>query len=269
MTTAAAPLIEAERPDQGALDRHPGHREVLHRSLGLGPVERVAGDPHLAHRVVLDAGKLVGAFGGSRCPVVASVMPTVLPQSRPRRTPGRRTAGRPVQAPQPVPAARRPGARPLPCGGRAVRPPPCSPLPPWPLHHGVHAAARHMGQTTSDFRPQVPQVVVDAATPPPGTVGPVPKLPGLVGRADELAQLADLVTLAADGRPGLALLSGEAGAGKTRLLDELVGRVPRRTLVCRGTGVGFLGGRIQRLQIFLHLLQLPHSSIADEARFQG
>lgn len=72
----------------------------------------------------------------------------------------------------------------------------------------------------------------------------MPKLPGLVGRAGELARLADLVGAAADGRPGLALLSGEAGAGKTRLLDELVAQLPRRTLVCRGTGVGFLGGRI-------------------------
>ncbi|HEX7187484.1 MAG TPA: AAA family ATPase [Actinomycetes bacterium] len=72
----------------------------------------------------------------------------------------------------------------------------------------------------------------------------MPQRQVFVGRAEELAQLTDLVADAAAGRPGLALLSGEAGAGKTRLLDELLTHVPRRTLACRGTGVGFLGGRI-------------------------
>ena len=42
----------------------------------------------------------------------------------------------------------------------------------------------------------------------------------------------------------MALIHGEAGAGKTRLLDEVVSRLPPRTVVCRGAGVGFLGGRI-------------------------
>ena len=94
----------------------------------------------------------------------------------------------------------------------------------------------------------------------------MPKLPGLVGRAGELSRLADLVTVAADGNPGLALLSGEAGAGKTRLLDELVGRVPRRTIVCRGTGVGFLGGRIPYAPLIAALrsllARLPRDDVA-------
>src|SRR4029079_9090503 len=42
----------------------------------------------------------------------------------------------------------------------------------------------------------------------------------------------------------LVLLRGAAGAGKPRLLDEVVSRLPPRTVVCRGAGVGFLGGRI-------------------------
>jgi DNA-binding CsgD family transcriptional regulator/tetratricopeptide (TPR) repeat protein len=94
----------------------------------------------------------------------------------------------------------------------------------------------------------------------------VPKRPGLVGRADELARLSGLVEAAAGGRPGLALLSGEAGAGKTRLLDELVLRVPRRTLVCRGTGVGFLGGRIPYAPLIAALrsllARLPREDVA-------
>ncbi len=65
-----------------------------------------------------------------------------------------------------------------------------------------------------------------------------------VGRHGELAGVLGVVAAAADDQPGLALLRGEAGAGKTRLLDEVVSRLPASTVVCRGTGVGFLGGRI-------------------------
>jgi DNA-binding CsgD family transcriptional regulator len=65
-----------------------------------------------------------------------------------------------------------------------------------------------------------------------------------VGRDGELAGVLGVAAAAADEQPGLVLLRGEAGAGKTRLLDEVVSRLPARTVVCRGTGVGFLGGRI-------------------------
>jgi DNA-binding CsgD family transcriptional regulator/tetratricopeptide (TPR) repeat protein len=43
----------------------------------------------------------------------------------------------------------------------------------------------------------------------------------LVGRDNELAQLEELLGHATDGDPRFAVLSGEAGIGKTRLLDEL------------------------------------------------
>jgi predicted ATPase len=39
-------------------------------------------------------------------------------------------------------------------------------------------------------------------------------------------------------------VSAEAGAGKTRLLDELVADLAGEAAVGRGAGVGFLGGRI-------------------------
>ncbi len=72
----------------------------------------------------------------------------------------------------------------------------------------------------------------------------MPRRRAFVGRDDELAAVLGVVGAAADEQPGLVLVRGEAGAGKTRLLDEVLARLPSRALVCRGTGVGFLGGRI-------------------------
>jgi predicted ATPase len=45
-----------------------------------------------------------------------------------------------------------------------------------------------------------------------------------VGRAHELGQLRALVEQAVAGRPGVAVVSGDAGVGKTRLLEELATR---------------------------------------------
>ena len=54
--------------------------------------------------------------------------------------------------------------------------------------------------------------------------------PVLVGRSSALARLQDLVTGArrdgADELPSVALVAGEAGVGKTRLLRELAASVP-------------------------------------------
>jgi DNA-binding CsgD family transcriptional regulator len=50
----------------------------------------------------------------------------------------------------------------------------------------------------------------------------------LVGRADELARLMAHVDRAAEGRSSAVLLAGDAGVGKTRLLDELSGRATAR-----------------------------------------
>jgi len=46
----------------------------------------------------------------------------------------------------------------------------------------------------------------------------------LVGRGEELARLDALLASAASGQPGFAIVSGDAGVGKTRLLEELVDR---------------------------------------------
>src|SRR5947208_1796665 len=57
-----------------------------------------------------------------------------------------------------------------------------------------------------------------------------------VGRRDELASLAGLISRAWGERaPGAALISGEPGSGKSRLLREAIARVdPRRNVVIAG-----------------------------------
>ena len=48
--------------------------------------------------------------------------------------------------------------------------------------------------------------------------------PVFVGRREEFASLTALLERAADGEPGFAIVAGEAGVGKTRLVTELAGR---------------------------------------------
>jgi DNA-binding CsgD family transcriptional regulator/tetratricopeptide (TPR) repeat protein len=54
--------------------------------------------------------------------------------------------------------------------------------------------------------------------------------PRLVGRHDELADLAEALTRARAHGPGLVLVGGEAGIGKSRLTTEFVARVDARVL---------------------------------------
>ena len=93
----------------------------------------------------------------------------------------------------------------------------------------------------------------------------MPRQQAFVGRDGELSRLLGLVTSAADEQPGVALVSGEAGAGKTRLLDEVLAQLPARTVVCRGVGVGFLGGRIPYAPLVAALrsliARLPRSDV--------
>src|SRR5690348_8741228 len=48
--------------------------------------------------------------------------------------------------------------------------------------------------------------------------------PVFVGRREEVASLTALLERAADGEPGFAIVAGEAGVGKTRLVTELAGQ---------------------------------------------
>jgi hypothetical protein len=72
---------------------------------------------------------------------------------------------------------------------------------------------------------------VDAPTAP-GTraAAPVARSPVVVGRTAELATVRGLVDRVAAGRGGALLVAGEAGIGKTRLLDELAARAAGRGL---------------------------------------
>jgi len=58
--------------------------------------------------------------------------------------------------------------------------------------------------------------------------------PVMVGRADELARLRELATTT--GEPAVALISGEAGIGKTRLVAELVATLSPALPVLAGQG---------------------------------
>ena len=48
--------------------------------------------------------------------------------------------------------------------------------------------------------------------------------PVFVGRREEIESLAALLRRAAGGEPGFAIVAGEAGVGKTRLVTELAGQ---------------------------------------------
>jgi DNA-binding CsgD family transcriptional regulator len=49
--------------------------------------------------------------------------------------------------------------------------------------------------------------------------------PRFIGRQSELRRLGEALSAAAGGEPSLVLIAGEAGVGKTRLIDEFAGRV--------------------------------------------
>ena len=65
--------------------------------------------------------------------------------------------------------------------------------------------------------------------------------PLFVGRHEEMASLVTLLDRAGRGEPGFAIIAGEAGVGKTRLVDELSARaraVNRRLLDTERVGRG-------------------------------
>lgn len=65
--------------------------------------------------------------------------------------------------------------------------------------------------------------------------GPIPSArPPLIGRADELAALVGVLADTAAGRGATAVVEGEAGIGKTRLVQEAVATVPATLTVLTG-----------------------------------
>jgi DNA-binding CsgD family transcriptional regulator/tetratricopeptide (TPR) repeat protein len=56
----------------------------------------------------------------------------------------------------------------------------------------------------------------------------------MVGRSQELAELRERFAIAASGEPQVVIVGGEAGIGKSRLIAELAGRLPRDTVLAVG-----------------------------------
>jgi DNA-binding winged helix-turn-helix (wHTH) protein len=77
-----------------------------------------------------------------------------------------------------------------------------------------------------------------------------------VGREDELRRLESCFATASDGRRQLVFITGEAGIGKTALVDELVGRLDGAALVARGHCIEQHGGGEPYMPILDALAQL-------------
>ncbi len=102
------------------------------------------------------------------------------------------------------------------------------------------ADARVFAQVTEGDRlpVELEQVIGKALTPltpgPSPAPDPLPRHPELVGRAAEFRILVEKWKLTLQGRGRAALITGEAGIGKTRLAQELIGRARAdRCLVLR------------------------------------
>jgi DNA-binding CsgD family transcriptional regulator/tetratricopeptide (TPR) repeat protein len=93
-----------------------------------------------------------------------------------------------------------------------------------------------------------------------GLVSPV-----FVGRQDELAEIRDVLGQAAEGRPGCLLVGGEAGIGKTRLIDE-AGKLATAdgVRVITGHCVQLSGGGLPFAPLIDALRQLLRTMPADE-----
>ncbi len=105
---------------------------------------------------------------------------------------------------------------------------------------GAAADARAFVQATEGDRlpPEIEEAIAKALMPvapaAPEAADPLPRHPELVGRAPEFRRLVEKWKSALQGRGRSALITGEAGIGKTRLAQELVGRARSdRCLVLR------------------------------------
>jgi DNA-binding SARP family transcriptional activator len=95
------------------------------------------------------------------------------------------------------------------------------------FHACTATLARELGVAPSEATRQAHEELLrgDAGRGPTGVDASErqdrPGIPPLVGRANEWARLAALWRDVETGKPGFLLVTGEAGAGKTRLLEEL------------------------------------------------
>jgi DNA-binding CsgD family transcriptional regulator/tetratricopeptide (TPR) repeat protein len=86
----------------------------------------------------------------------------------------------------------------------------------------------------------------------------------LIGRREELAVLLDGVTRAAAASPSVFLVSGDAGIGKSRLIDELE-RLATDSLVLRGACVDFAGAQLPYAPIIGALRAVDGDAVAAAA----
>jgi DNA-binding CsgD family transcriptional regulator len=84
--------------------------------------------------------------------------------------------------------------------------------------------------------------------------------PRLVGRDGELAALAELARRAAAGESVFAFIAGEAGAGKTRLIDELRRHLPRGMRGVRGTCMEYAPSPMGSVLDVIAALEAEHGS---------
>jgi tetratricopeptide (TPR) repeat protein len=92
--------------------------------------------------------------------------------------------------------------------------------------------------------------------------------PTFVGRVNELAKLAELLTETQSGRGGLVLVEAESGAGKTRLLDELALQAVQAGLwVLPGRGVD--QAALRPFQVFDGVVGEIVAAESDEASTRG
>jgi DNA-binding CsgD family transcriptional regulator len=95
-----------------------------------------------------------------------------------------------------------------------------------------------------------------------GTMSPRMSSPTVVGRAAELAVVDDVLERAASGAPSIAVLAGEAGIGKTRLVGELEARATDRGfVVLRGECIDLDGAEMPYAPLQTALRRAPAEAL--------
>ena len=97
-------------------------------------------------------------------------------------------------------------------------------------------------------------------------MGPPVSSRSIIGRDAHLRTLDVALSAALEGSPRIALVMGEAGVGKTRLIDELEARARGLGFVIlHGEAVEFGGDEFAYAPVVATLRALPASWVADEA----